>query len=167
MYHRSNPNSAISTRRDKRAIVPVLSPPNLNKLLRRPSPLRPPSQRHLVGAHTLAFFLHFALFHLFSPYLMCLLFFRLATLAVQDASLSIVMQYSRVSFLSLQAYHPALDFLVGRDVTGIHIALRRRNSSFQLQGIPSPRSSPRRSYTLITRYYSLPTHSIPVILYVI
>ena len=168
MYHRSNLNSAISTRRDKRAIVPVLSPPNLNKLLRRPSPLRPPSQRHLVGAHTLAFFLHFAPFHIFSPQLICLLFFRLATSAVQDASLSIMMQHSRVSFHSLQAYYPPLDFLVGRDFEGIHIALRGRNSSFQLlEGIPSPQSLPRQSYTLITRYYSLPTQSIPVVLYVI
>ena len=72
-----------------------------------------------MSPHTSTNFLRFALSPVSSPRLTRLLLFRLVTLAVQNAALSIVMHYSRVSIPPSKAYSPASAVLLNEILKGL------------------------------------------------
>ena len=97
-------------------------------------------QIHLVSPHTSTDLMRFALLHLCSPHLTRFPSFRLVTLAVQNAALSIVM-HIRVSRYPLHKRTLPPQLSAEGDSEGTHIVHCCRHPSFQLEGVPLPRIS--------------------------
>jgi UDP-sugar transporter A1/2/3 len=148
--------------------VPVPPPPNLNER-RGSDALRHAPQVHLVSPHTSRAFPLFAPSHLFSPRLTRFPPSSLITLAVQNAALSIVMHYSRVSTPPSQSYSPASAVLLNEILKGLisfSVAVVR---VFNSRDSPYHKSLPLSIRHVCHEIFSTDSWklSIPAVLYVI